>query len=259
MIVDCHTHLKFDGAEYKTAEQLACDQSVDKCIILAGHQTSSDQANAAVSHYIKKYRDKLIGFAVVNPVEDRIDKSSVADLKDKLGLKGIVVYCSASGFHPCHSRAMQFYEIAQELSLPVFFDNQCGSSTQPVLSFSQPFLIDEIARAFDSLKIIIGRMGWPFTDQTIAMITKHKNVYADLTIDPAKSWQVYNTVLNCYEASVLNKLFFGSGFPYRQPGQCIETLLGFNKLIGDQMLPAVPRGEIRNIIERDVLKLLDIE
>ena len=32
----------------------------------------------------------------------------------------------------------------------------------------------------------------------------------------------------------------------------------FNKLMGDANLPTVPRGEIRNIIERDTLQLLGI-
>ena len=57
----------------------------------------------------------------------------------------------------------------------------------------------------------------------------------------------------------MNKLLFGSGFPYGNAGECIETLLGFNKLLADTNLPTVRRGDIRNIIERDTLELLGIE
>jgi hypothetical protein len=56
----------------------------------------------------------------------------------------------------------------------------------------------------------------------------------------------------------MDKLLFGSGFPSGNAGQCIETLLGFNMLLADTNLPAVPRGSIRNIIERDTLELLGI-
>ncbi len=38
----------------------------------------------------------------------------------------------------------------------------------------------------------------------------------------------------------------------------IETLLGFNMLLADTNLPTVPRGSIRNIVERDTLELLGI-
>jgi hypothetical protein len=38
----------------------------------------------------------------------------------------------------------------------------------------------------------------------------------------------------------------------------METLLGFNMLLADTNLPTVPRGNIRNVIERDTLQLLGI-
>jgi predicted TIM-barrel fold metal-dependent hydrolase len=181
-------------------------------------------------------------------------------IKDKLGLKGVVLYCSAYGFHPLHTKAMRFYELAQELGLPVFFHN--GGHTleaNAVLEYAQPYLLDEIAKEFKSLKIVIGSMGRPFVEQTMSMVSKHENVYADLTIKPNNVWQTYNMVVSAYEHGIMDKLLFGSGFPSFNAGQCIETLLGFNMLLADTNLPTVPRGNIRNIIERDTLKLLGIE
>ena len=90
------------------------------------------------------------------------------------------------------------------------------------------------------------------------MVGKHENVYADLTIRPNNVWQTYNTVVAAYEHGVMGKLLFGSGFPLGNAGECIETLLGFNMLLADTNLPTVPRGSIRNIIERDTLELLGI-
>ncbi len=52
---------------------------------------------------------------------------------------------------------------------------------------------------------------------------------------------------------------FGSGLPFGKPQACIETLLGFNKLLADTNLPTVPRESIREIIERDSIALLGIE
>ena len=53
--------------------------------------------------------------------------------------------------------------------------------------------------------------------------------------------------------------WFGSGFPFAEAGECMETLLGFNQLLGDTSLPKAPRGSIRDIIERDTLGLFEIE
>ena len=101
-------------------------------------------------------------------------------------------------------------------------------------------------------------MGQPFLKQTIAMVARHPNVYADLTLSPEKIWEVYNIVVSANEASVMDKLLFGSGFPKAKPGDCIETLLGFNRLLADTNLPTVPREKIRTIIERDIVQTLGI-
>jgi predicted TIM-barrel fold metal-dependent hydrolase len=154
---------------------------------------------------------------------------------------------------------MQFYESAQKLALPVFFHNGDALVPEAVLDFAQPYLLDEVARKFPDLKIVVGTMGLPFIEQTLALAAKHQNVYADLTIWPKNVWQVYNIVVAAHEAGVMNKMLFGSGFPFGRAGQCIETLLGFNKLLADTNLPSVPRGHIQSIIERDTLNILGIE
>jgi predicted TIM-barrel fold metal-dependent hydrolase len=155
---------------------------------------------------------------------------------------------------------MRFYESAQELGLPVFFHNTPDTpGDHVVLEYAQPYLLDEVAREFPALKMIIGNMGTPFVEQTLSMVSRHKNVYADLTIRPKNVWQTYNMVVAAHEHGVMDKLLFGSGFPTGNAGQCIETLLGFNMLLADTNLPTVPRGSIRNIVERDTLKLLGIK
>jgi predicted TIM-barrel fold metal-dependent hydrolase len=107
--------------------------------------------------------------------------------------------------------------------------------------------------------MIIANMGVPFIEQTLLMISKHKNVYADLTIKPNNLWQTYNTVVTAHEYGVTDKLLFGSGHPSGNAGQCIETLLGLNMRLADTNLPTVPRVSIRNVIERNTLELLEID
>jgi hypothetical protein len=260
MIVDCHTHIKPAEEDTGTSQHLAAAETVDVCIVLAAPDGPSDQANKRLSQYVNKHKEKMVGFAVVEPGNDKISTNHLKSIPEKLGLKGAVLYCAACGFHPTHSRAMRFYESAQELDLPVFFHNSGNPpGGNAVLEYAQPFLLDEVAREFVNLKIIIGSMGVPFVEQTLAMVGRHKNVYADLTIHPNRVWQTYNMVVAAHENGVMDKLLFGSGFPVATSGQCIETLLGFNMLLADTNLPTVPRGNIRNIIERDTLELLGIK
>lgn len=260
MIIDCHTHIKMAAKDAEMSEHLAAAETVDVCIVLASLEGPSEEVNKRLSQYVSKHKEKMAGFAVVEPGQDKISTNHLKSIPEKLGLKGVVLYCSACGFHPTHSRAMRLYESMQELGLPVFFHNSGDSlGANSVLEYAQPFLLDEVAREFSNLKIIIGNMGVPFVEQTLAMVGRHKNVYADLTIYPGRVWQTYNMVVAAYEQAVMDKLLFGSGFPSASAGQCIETLLGFNMLLADTNLPTVPRGSIRNIIERDTLELLGIK
>ena len=260
MIVDCHTHIEIAVGDSAASEHLAAAQTVDSCIVLAGSDGPTIEVNKKLSQYVNKHAEKTIGFAVVQPDEDKVSTSSLEAVTHKLGLKGMVLYCSDWGIHPTNSRNMRLYESARELGLPVFFHNAGEDLKQnAVLDYAQPYLLDEVAREFPSLNIIVGNMGVPFIEQTLMMVAKHKNVYADLTIKPRNVWQTYNTVISAHEYGVMDKLLFGSGFPSGSAGQCIETLLGFNMLLADTNLPTVPRGSIQNIIERDALALLGIK
>ncbi|MCP4261408.1 MAG: amidohydrolase family protein [Planctomycetes bacterium] len=260
MIVDCHTHINSAADDVEKSEHLATAETVDRCIVLAASDGPSEDVNKVLADYVKKYKEKMVGFAVIDPIKDKISINKLKPVRDKLGLQGAVLHCCAQALHPSHSKAMRFYESALELGFPVFFHNGHGAfGTDDVLSYAQPHLLDEVARAFPALKIIIGNMGIPFVEQTLSMVAKHNNVYADLTIRPSNVWQTYNTVVAAYECGVMDKLLFGSGFPLGNAGECIETLLGFNMLLADTNLPTVPRGSIRNIIERNTLELLGIK
>ena len=259
MIVDCHTHISAAGDNVQLADYLMSSETVDVCIVLATAGNSSRQTNEKLAAYAGKYEEKMAGFATVDPTKDKIDVKSIASITEKLGLKGLVLYCSTCGFHPTHSKAMRLYESAQELGLPVFFHNEYVPKRQAILEYVQPVLLDEVARTFPDLKIIIGTMGTPFVEQTLLMLVKHENVYADLTIKPGSVWEVYNTVTAAYERGVMNKLLFGSGFPLSTAGECMETLLGFNRFLAGTNLPIVPRSVIRDVVERDTLGLLGIK
>jgi len=259
MIVDCHTHITCATKNIEVSEHLAASEPVDKCIVLASPGGSSEDVNRSVCEYVGKYSRKMVGFAFIDPTRDKISVKDLSFLREKSALLGVVLYCTGCGFHPAHSRAMRFYEAAQELALPVFFHNGPDREPQTVLEYAQPYLLDEIARAFGELRIIVGNMGLPFVEQTLSMVSKHENVYADLTIRPGSVWQVYNTVVAAHEYGVMDKLLFGSGFPFGSASRCMETLLGFNKLLGDSGLPTVPRGSIQKIIERDTLDVLGIK
>lgn len=259
MIIDCHTHMHFPHRDVDAADHIEACEKVTGCIVLpvSAPGESGFRTNELLSEYVEKYR-KMVGFAVINPITDPVDVNSVKKITGDLNLQGIVIYCASQNCHPANSRAMRLYETAATLELPVFFSNSAAFNRLANMEYSQPYLLDEIARSFESLKIIIGSAGTPFYLQTMCLLSKHDHIYADLAFFPHKIWELYNVVVSAHEWGVMDKLLFGSGYPFAKPIQCLETLLGFNKLIDDHHLRMVPREKIRSIVERDTFSLLNI-
>jgi len=259
MIVDCHTHIDFDANEPDFSGHLDAIKAVDACIVMALPGQNRQKANEQLARYVESHKNRMIGFGVVDPTDDKVDDALLWKMTDTLGLKGFVFYCAAHAFQPNHSLAMRFYGIAQELRIPIYFHGaDLDINGSGILTYAQPHLLDEIARAFPELKLIIGSMGLPYLDQALAVIARHKNVFGDLTIRPKNVWQTYNTVSAAYELGVMDRLLFGSGYPSGNPVTCIETLLGFNMLFADTSLPIIPRASIRLLIERNTFDLLGI-
>jgi uncharacterized protein len=257
MIVDCHTHIGFAANDESVAGFVSSCQGIDMSFVLATPEENTKNANKDLAQFLDK-RPNLIGFGLVHPLLDNIGTRSLASLRD-LGLQGLVVYCCSGNFHPTHTRAMRLYEGAVELNLPIFFHNCTPMANQDILEYAQPLLLDEAARTFPTLRMIIGNMGLPFLSQTLCLLAKHEHVYADLSILPSRSWEVFNLIVQSFEAGVMDKLLFGSGYPTAIPGNCIETLLGFNRMMSGTNLPIVPREKLRAIIERNTLGLLGLK
>jgi hypothetical protein len=101
-------------------------------------------------------------------------------------------------------------------------------------------------------------MGQPWIDETICMLGKHPNVYADVSGLLMRPWQAYNVLVRAYEHQVIDKLLFGSDFPHMSVPDCIEALYSVNQIARGTNMPTVPREALRGIVERDTLSLLGL-
>lgn len=251
MIFDCHTHITDNNGSYNVEFPDHTSQLAG-VIVLA----RKGEDNRKIADMAAKI-STAVTFGFTDPSAEKKPAEAVEKIHAKSGCKGLVVYCGETAMHPCHSKAMQAYAAAEKLGMPVFFHNECVGSDS-VLDYTQPVYLDEIARTFPSLKMIIGSMGRPYMTQTIEVVARHKNVYACLQIRPERSWELYNTIISVYEANVMDKVLYGSGYPENSATKAIETLLGLKLAFSDTGLPWVGRSELRKIIERNSFEVLGL-
>jgi len=292
MIVDCHTHVwqspdqlgQLDLGEIqrslrtRTARLAANARTVwraipsadadhhyaqtslvDKSIVLGfkSRYLRAEVPNKYVAEYVARYPQKLIGFAGIDPTEKgAVDE--VRSAKFDLGLRGLTLSPANQDFHPSDSRAMRVYEEAEKLGMPVLVHPHGPMTEQSKLEFSRPYLFDDVARSFPNLRVVIAQLGQPWVDETIVMLGKHPNVFADVSGLLKRPWQAYNALVSAHQYQVIDKLLFGSDFPYTSATECIEALYSINQVAQGTNLPVVPREALRGIVERDTLNLLGL-
>lgn len=213
--------------------------------------------NEFIAEFVAQNPRRFIGVGGIDPMSaDALDQ---IDSGQRLGLAGFTVSPASQGFHPAHSAAMRVYERCAELGLPLFVTMMEPLTSSAILEFARPALWDEVAQAFPRLPIVLGQLGHPWIDETLVMLQKHGSLLADISGVASRPWQLYNTLLSASSMGVMDRLLFGSGYPFDTPESAIENLYSVNAYCHATQLPSVPRSQIRAIVERDALAVLGIE
>lgn len=286
MIVDCFTHvwdspaqvgllpgksrgrLKFslvggrvNGMPTATSGQhLEACGPVDRAIVLGfkSYYLGATIPNEKVAEYVRQHPDKLIGFAGIDPTRPKEAIDELHRARDEFDMLGVAIAPAAQNFHPSHSTAARLYEVATELGMPVLFHPGLDFGAETKLEYARPLLLDEVAREHPDLKIIIAHLGYPWVEEAIVMLGKHPNVYSEISWLLHQPWQAYTALLSAHQYGVMDKLLFGSGFPFTSAAHTMEALYSINHLCHGTNLPTIPRQQLRGIVERDALDLLSI-
>lgn len=283
MIVDCYTHtwtstdqLGKDAAatcrfphlpdrvlerdHASSARHLAAADPVDMTVVVGFKSAylGAEISNARVAEYVADHPGKLVGFAGIDPSDPKQALEELNEARDELNMPGIAVAPAAQDFHPSNSSAMLVYAEAAERRMPVLFHTGVSITAATKLEYAQPILLDEVARELPDLTIIIAHMGYPWMHETVALLAKHPNVYTEISWLLHQPWQAYQALLGAHRCGVIDKLLFGSGFPYGSASQGIEDLFSINHLVHGTNLPTIPREQLRGIVERDTLGILGL-
>lgn len=247
---------QFDGSPTAHEREMAC---VDAAMIIGyrSDRLGAGIPNELIAEFVSRDPRRRIGIAGIDPMSP--DASDQLDTAIGLGLSGIAVSPACQGFHPTHSGAMRIYERCVAASMPVFVTTNTPLTESTQLEFARPALWDEVARTFPAMPLVISQLGHPWIDETLLLLGKHRNVWADISGVASRRWQLYNALLNASSVGVMNKLLFGSGFPHELPTKTIESLYSVNAFSQGTPLPAVPRSQIRGIVERDAVTSLGID
>jgi predicted TIM-barrel fold metal-dependent hydrolase len=126
------------------------------------------------------------------------------------------------------------------------------------LEHASPVLLDPVARAFPRLRIIVAHLGQPWMPETVMLMRKHENVFADLSARFHRPWQLYNGLVLALEYKVEGKLLFGSDFPVSTPADAMTRFRDLNRLVDGTNLPRIPEEVIDAVLFERPFALLGL-
>ncbi|MGC9453378.1 MAG: amidohydrolase family protein [Phycisphaerae bacterium] len=278
MICDCHTHiwtspdqLGRDAQKYlrrqSGRENMPADpqthataaECVDKTLVL-GYRSASLNAgvpNELIARHVAAHSDTMVGVAGIDPLEDG-SVETAEELLAKDEFRAITISPASQHFHPADSRAMKLYELADRLKAPIFLHQGTHFRSEDRMEYARPLLLDEIAREFPSLTIVVASMGHPWVEECIALIGKHERVFAGIAGLIHRPWQAYNALVLAHQYNVMDKVLFGSDFPYMRAAEAIESVYRLYEVTQGTNLPSVPREKLRAMVEGNALEQLGI-
>jgi predicted TIM-barrel fold metal-dependent hydrolase len=180
-------------------------------------------SNDEVAGWVAARPDRLAGLAAVDlrkPVE------AVRELRravSELGFKGLRIVPWLWEAPPTDRRYYPLLATCVELGVP--FCTQVGHTgpLRPSEAGRPIPYIDQVALDFPDLVIVGGHIGYPWTEEMVAVCRKHPNVYIDTSAYTAKR---YPPELIAYMKTKggRRKVMFGTNYPMVQPTQALADL-----------------------------------
>ncbi len=234
-------------------------QPVDHAIVLGfrARHVGVLVPNEYVAEYVGKHPEKLIGFASVDP-QDPDAVEQLDDAIQRLKLRGLKMGPIYQNVAPTDSRFRRIMKRCEELQIPVLIHQGTTFCANVSLEIAQPILLQPLALEFPKLRMVIAHMGHPWIDETMVLIRKNRNFFADISALYYRPWQFYNALISAKEYGVLDRLLFGSDYPFTTPQSSMDALRKVNDMAAGTNLPRIPENALEALIQRDSLDLLGL-
>lgn len=175
--------------------------------------------NDEVAGFVARAPEVLVGVASVDVTRPMPAVRELRRAVKVLGLRALRVLPWLFNLPPNDRHYYPLYAECVELGIP--FCLQVGH-TGPLCPSEPgrpiPYL-DEVALDFPELVIVGGHIGYPWTEEMIALATKYPNVYIDTSAYKASR---YPAALKDYlRGHGRKKVLFGSNYPMLTPADCL--------------------------------------
>ncbi len=195
---------------------------VDLALISAWQAPGRDMiSNDEVASFVAAYPGRLVGVGSVDISRPMVAVREIRRCVEELGFKAIRVLPWLCEVPPTDRRFYPVYVACCEMGVP--FCTQIGH-TGPLMpsEVGRPIYLDQVSLDFPELVIVGGHIGYPWTEEAIAIATKHENVYIDTSAYTVKRYPV--ALVDFMRGHGRGKVLFGTNYPMIMPAQALAGL-----------------------------------
>lgn len=180
--------------------------------------------------------DFFIGFAAVDPGNEDAGEE-LRRAFEQLKLRGLYVNTARLRMYPYDRRLIPLYDICREFGRPVIFHTGLSLEQRAFSRYSRPADFEEICYGYPDINICLAHAGWPWVQETAALLLKYDNCYTNTALMNFDGpYQIYHKVWKedmgelWVEHNISHKIMFGSGSPRIRPVRCKRGIdsLGFS-------------------------------
>lgn len=201
-------------------------------------------SNDEVASFVAEAPERLVGVGSVDISRPMEAVSEVRRCVTGLGFKAIRVLPWLWEAPPTDRRFYPVYVACCELGVP--FCTQIGH-TGPLMpsEVGRPVYLDQVCLDFPELVVVGGHIGYPWTDEAIAVATKHENFYIDTSAYTVRRYP--SQLVEYMKRNGKNKVLFATNFPMISPE---KALSGIEQLgLSDESATAFLAGNARRVFK----------
>lgn len=185
MIIDSHTHIYKDNERVFTPKDLISsmdEAGIEYSMLIADGAVVGGTTTEQVIQICKENPQlKAIGCVQFSTLDLAQIGSLVGHLKSNQ-IHAVKLYPGYENFYPSDPKLSPLYEACQKMGKPIVIHTGILMIGVPgLLKQSHPLNVDEVASTFPDLKIVMAHFGNPWIADTVAVVSRHKNVYVDVS------------------------------------------------------------------------------
>jgi predicted TIM-barrel fold metal-dependent hydrolase len=178
-----------------------------------------------IADYCERFPGRFHGLAGIDPSAGMRGLREFEAAVREYGFVGAHLYPHWFELPPDHAKYYPFYAKCCELDVPIMM--QIGhcldyQRDRVLPSVGRPITLDRVAIDFPELKLIGIHLGWPWTDEMIAICFKHQNVYMAGDAYAPKHWPA--SFVQYLDSWGQDKCLFGTDWPVIDPERAMREI-----------------------------------